>query len=140
MSPIADESAAIHLHAVSPQCGNFLEKCYGIEYDAVPDHAAAAGTQHATGNQLQDEFLAIDDDGMAGIVSAGIASHYGEILRQDIDDLTLAFVSPLGADDDRSSCLLQTPTPQDINNATVSTFPPRTGDGAHSLPQRTALS
>jgi len=111
MGAIADEEAAIHLHAVVTQSGNFFEKCNGIENYTVSDYAAASCAQHATRDQLQDKLFAVDDDCVAGIVAAGVASHDGKILRQDIDDLALAFVTPLGADDDRSSAFSQMPTP-----------------------------
>ena len=53
--------------------------------------------QHAAGNQLQDELLAGDGDRVPGVVSAGIAGHHAEILREHVDDLALAFIAPLGA-------------------------------------------
>ena len=60
---------------------------------------------------MQNELLALDDDGVAGIVSAGVAGHNGEIVGEHIDNLALAFVAPLRADDDRSSHFAQKFTP-----------------------------
>jgi hypothetical protein len=60
---------------------------------------------------LQDELLAVDDDRVPCVMSASVPSHDGEIFGEDIDDLAFAFVTPLGADDDRSSSSLQMPTP-----------------------------
>src|SRR5437870_11427049 len=120
MGAIADEQAVIHLHAVVTQSGNFFEKCDGIENYTVADYAAASCAQHATRYQLQDELLAIDDDRVPRVMSARVARYDGKVLRQDIDDLALAFVTPLGADDDRSSSFLQMPTPQNVTNATAS--------------------
>ena len=111
MGAIADEQAVIHLHAVVTQSGDFFEKCDGIEDYTVADYAAASGAQHATRDQLQDKLLAVDDDCVPGIVASRVARHNGKILRQDIDDLAFAFVTPLGADDDRSSSFSQMPTP-----------------------------
>ncbi len=111
MGAIADEEAAIHLHAVVTQSGDFFEKCDGIEDYTVADYAAASGAQHATRDQLQDKFFAVDDDCVPGIVASGVASHDGKIFGEDIDDLAFAFVTPLGADDDRSSSFSQMPTP-----------------------------
>src|SRR5205823_14483411 len=107
MGAIADEEAAIHLHAVVTQSGNFFEKCDGNENYTVSDYAAASRTQHATRHQLQDKFFAVDDDCVPGIVASGVASHDGKIFGEDIDDLALAFVTPLGAADDLSSPLSQ---------------------------------
>src|SRR6266536_1331036 len=136
MGAIADEQAVIHLHAVVTQSGNFFEKCDGIENYTIADDAAGSRAQYATGHQLQDKLFAVDDDRVPRVMAAGVASHDGKILRQDIDDLALAFVTPLGADDDRSSSFLQMPTPQNVTNATASFDSPRTGGRTHSLPQR----
>src|SRR5438045_640987 len=136
MGAIADEQAVIHLHAVVTQSGDFFEKCDAIEDDTIADDAAASCAQYATGHQLQDKLFAVDDDCVAGIVTSGVASHDGKIFGEDIDDLALAFVTPLGADDDRSSSFLQMPTPQNVTNATASFDSPRTGGRTHSLPQR----
>ena len=60
---------------------------------------------------MQDEFLALDDDSVAGIVASSIAGHDGKIVGEDIDNFALAFVAPLRADDDRSSHFAQKYTP-----------------------------
>src|SRR5439155_341165 len=84
----------------------FFEKCEGTENYTVPDYAAASCAQHATRDQLQDKFFAVDDDCVPGIVASGVASHDGKIFGEDIDDLAFAFVTSLGADDDRSSSFI----------------------------------
>ncbi len=43
--------------------------------------------------------LAFDDEGMAGVVPALETDDHVGAARQPIDDLSLAFVAPLGADD-----------------------------------------
>ncbi len=96
MRAIADEQAAIDLYAGLAQGRDFLEEGHGIEHNAVADHAAASDAQHAAGHQLQDEFLAIDDDGMAGIVSSGIARHDGDLFGEDVDDLAPCPHRPTG--------------------------------------------
>ena len=57
--------------------------------------------QHATGNQLEHELLAADDDRMPGIVAARIPRHDGKLLRQYIHNLALALIAPLGTQNDR---------------------------------------
>ena len=101
VSAIGDEKISVDLHASLAQRAYFFQKRHGIENHAVADHAAAARPQHAARNQLQNKLLAVDDDGVAGIVAAGIAGHDGEVLRQNVDDLSFAFVAPLGADNYR---------------------------------------
>jgi hypothetical protein len=58
---------------------------------------------------LQHEALAINDDGVSGIMPAGVSGHDGESFREHVDNLALALVSPLGADYDRSLAFLQMP-------------------------------
>src|SRR6185437_9854442 len=77
VSAIADEQVAIHFHARLSKPGYFLEKGDGVEHHAIADYASAAEAQHAAGNQLQHEFLAVDDDGVAGVVAAGVAGYDG---------------------------------------------------------------
>ena len=52
------------------------------------------------GNRSQDERTVADIDGMPGIVPALITRHDIETLGQKINDLALAFITPLRADDD----------------------------------------
>ena len=46
---------------------------------------------------MQDELLAVDVDRVAGVVSALIARDDRKARRQQVDDLALALVAPLGA-------------------------------------------
>ena len=48
---------------------------------------------------MQNVFFAMDDDRMACIVTTLIASNNIEAIRQEVNDLTFAFVAPLGAHD-----------------------------------------
>ena len=48
---------------------------------------------------MEDEGLVAVDDGVAGVVAALVAGHDVEPLRQQVDDLALPLVAPLGADD-----------------------------------------
>ena len=60
--------------------------------DSLPAH-------HAGRQQRQLVDLAVDDQRVAGIVAALEAHHDVGALRQPVDDLALAFVAPLRADD-----------------------------------------
>ena len=48
---------------------------------------------------MQNVLFAMDDDRMARIVSSLIASDNIEAIGQEVNDLTFAFVAPLGAYD-----------------------------------------
>jgi hypothetical protein len=62
--------------------------------------AARSGPQNAAGNQLENEFLFADKDGVAGVVPALVARHHVELLGQQVDNFAFALVAPLGAQDD----------------------------------------
>ena len=100
LGAVGDVEAGIDVDAEVAEASGLLEEGHGVEHDAVADDAAAPGAQHAAGHELEDELLAVDDDGVAGVVAAGIARDDGEALAQHIDDLAFALIAPLGANHD----------------------------------------
>src|SRR5262249_43907338 len=52
------------------------------------------------GDEREHGPMAADDEGVAGVVPALEARHGGGALGEEIHDLALAFIAPLGADDD----------------------------------------
>ena len=69
-----------------------------IEHHAVADHRRRAADD-ARWQQRQLVGLVADDERMAGVVAALEAHDHVGAARQPVDDLALAFVAPLGADD-----------------------------------------
>ncbi len=82
------------------QHGAFLDQRLERQHDAVADVALHLLAQDARGNERQDGLLAADDQRMAGVVAALEARHGGGALGQEVDNLALAFIAPLRADDD----------------------------------------
>ena len=80
--------------------GDLVDQRARIEHDAVADDRQLARTHHAGRQQRQLVGGAVDDEGVAGIVTALEADDDVGLLGQPIDDLALAFVAPLGADHD----------------------------------------
>ena len=78
--PVADKEIAVNLHAGLAKRIDFLHECERIENYTVTDDTTAAGPQHATRNELQDELLPLNCDGMSRVVSAGIARNNAEAL------------------------------------------------------------
>ena len=78
----------------------FLAQHLGVEHDAVAEHATHAGEEDATRQQPELERLLAHLHGVAGVVAALVTRDDGERLGQQVDDLALALVAPLGADDD----------------------------------------
>src|SRR5205085_6580261 len=69
-----------------------------IDDDAIADHAGDAGVQNAGRDQTENEFHAVDVDGMTGVVATLIARDEGKIRCEKIDDLALPFITPLSAE------------------------------------------
>jgi len=94
---IGDEEIAVDLDAGLAQRTHFFHESERIEDDAVADDSLAALAQDAARNELQNEFLAVNSNGVSGVVSAGITRHNAEVIGEHIDDLAFALVTPLGA-------------------------------------------
>ncbi len=56
---------------------------------------------------MEDEFLSAMNDGVPGIVAALAADHDVGLAGENVDDLALAFIAPLRADEDRICHALQ---------------------------------
>ena len=87
------------IHALRLELGDLGNEGMRIEHDAVADDRQLALAHDARWKQRQLVDLAIDDQRMAGIVAALEADDDIGPLRQPVDDLALAFVAPLRADD-----------------------------------------
>jgi len=76
---------------------HLFEESERVKHYAIADDALASGAEHAAGDELEDEFLVPVNDGVPGVVPAGIARHGVEPFAQHIHNLALALVAPLGA-------------------------------------------
>ena len=97
---LGQAQALAHRNALVLELGHFLEQGLGREHHAVADEAFHALAQDAGGDQVQDGLFVADDQGVAGVVPALEAHHRGGVLGEQIDDLALALVTPLGAQND----------------------------------------
>ena len=95
---IADAQAAAYIHAGRLQLGDFGQQGLRREHHAVADVAGDIGAQDAGGNQAQHLLAPFDDQGMAGIVSPLEADDALDLIGEQVHDLALALVTPLGAD------------------------------------------
>ena len=77
-----------------------LRSAAGMQHHAVADQAQRVGAQDAGRNQVQDGLLAVDDQRVAGVVAALEAHDGADFLGEQIDDLALAFIAPLGPEYD----------------------------------------
>ncbi len=101
LGAVGDEQLAIRAtgdgQACLAQFFDFAKEGCGVEDDTIADDSSAAGAQDAAGDELQHVFFAVNDDGVTGVVASSIAGDHIELLGEDVDDLTLAFVAPLGS-------------------------------------------
>jgi hypothetical protein len=106
---LGNAQARVGIHPRRLEFVELLGQRFGGQHDAVADVAGDAVAQDAGRHQVQHRLLAADDQGMAGIVSALKAHHSLGMVGQPIDDLALAFVAPLGADDHDVLCHFSLP-------------------------------
>ena len=79
------------------QHDNFIEQGAQRQHHPVADKTAHPFVQDAGRDQVEYRFLSVDNKRMTGIVTALKPDHGLYLLSQQIDDLALAFVTPLGA-------------------------------------------
>ena len=100
MRAVADVQPAFDVDPVPHDLVHFGEQRLGIEDDTVPDGAAHAGVQYAARHLVEHERLGADVHRMPGVRAALVAHHPIGTLGQDVDELALALIAPLGADYD----------------------------------------
>ena len=86
--------------AAAPQPVDLAEQDARVEHDPVADHAGLVRVEDPRGNQVELELLAVADDRVAGVVAALEAHDRARALGEQVGDLALALVAPLGADYD----------------------------------------
>jgi len=99
VAPRRNEKAARDLYARLFECVGLLDQREGIEDDAVSDDAVHVRVEDARRNQMEDELMGADPDGVPGVVAALVAGDDLEVVGDDVDDLALAFIAPVDAHD-----------------------------------------
>src|SRR5437868_2977559 len=89
--------------------GDLLEKDDGIDDDAVADDAGAVRVEDAGGDELELELAVFGDDGVARVVASLRADDHVRLPGEVVDDLALALVAPLAADQDDDQGLTRFP-------------------------------
>ena len=99
MRAIADEQTAVERHAARDQVVDLRDQFREIQNRAVSDHDPRLGAEHAGGDVLQCVAPAADRDRVPRIRAALVACDDLEPIGEEVDDLPLPFVAPLGAHD-----------------------------------------
>ena len=71
-----------------------------VDHHSIADDRRDVRVENAAGHQLQLEGLAIDHEGVARVVTALIADDEMLIAGEQVGELALPLVTPLGSDDD----------------------------------------
>jgi len=86
-----------HVHALGREPVGLGQEHRRVQHHARADHATLARVQDARGNEVQHGLLAVHHQGVARVVAA--VEPYDEVrpFGEQVHDLALAFVAPLGA-------------------------------------------
>src|SRR5258708_9549248 len=95
MSAVGNKEIAIHFHAGVTQHSNFFQESQRIEHHPVANHGATASAQHSARNHLENKFLALDNDGMAGVVYSGVTANNAKVLGNDVNEFAFDFIHPI---------------------------------------------
>ena len=71
----------------------------GVDHHAVADDRGDVVVEDAARHQLECEGLAVHHDGVAGVVATLVTDDKLHLLGQEIGELALALITPLGPDD-----------------------------------------
>jgi len=95
--PIADKKSPLAADSLLLQMEDFLLEGAQIHNDTIADHTGIPRMEYASRNQMQNMLVAINDYGVAGIMTAGVTGDDVKVRREQVYDLSLAFITPLGS-------------------------------------------
>ena len=94
----ADPQAG-EVDALGAQAVELVGEDLRVDHDAVADRAELAGVEDPGRDQVELPLDVVADDRVPGVVAALEADHEVRVLGEQVGDLALALVAPLGADD-----------------------------------------
>ena len=86
--------------AAGGDLGDLAEEDLQVDDDAIADDGGHPGGQHAGRQEVEGEFLPVDDHRVAGVVPAVELDDVVDVLTELVSRLALSLVPPLGPDDD----------------------------------------
>lgn len=99
--PVGDVYPVRGVQAVLVQRLQFLEEAGDVDNAAAADDVDAVGVHETRGEDVEVVCDSIGDDGVSGVVTTLRAAAQLRFVGEDVGELALAFVAPLGAEDDR---------------------------------------
>src|SRR5205823_6266664 len=88
--------------------GDLAQEDDRVDHHSIADDAGALRVEDARGDELELELAVLGDDGVARVVAALAADDHVGPGGEVVDDLALALVAPLTADQDDDHRLLGT--------------------------------
>ncbi len=79
---------------------DFFDQCIRVDDHAITKNAARTSVQDARWHKVRHQLLAIDDKRVPCIRAAAVANDHAGFFTEQVDDLALPFVTPLGTNDD----------------------------------------
>jgi hypothetical protein len=80
--------------------GDLVEQHLRVDHHAVADDRDDVVVEHARGDELEGERLIVDDERVPRVVPALVADDEVHLLGEEVGELALALVAPLGSDHD----------------------------------------
>jgi hypothetical protein len=99
MRPVGNVYAALGAETMLLQRLEFLEEARHVHNTAATNDVYAVWIDEARGEDMEVVCDAVGDDGVAGIVTTLRAAADLRFVGEDVGELALAFVAPLGAED-----------------------------------------
>jgi hypothetical protein len=97
---IAHVQAPVYVDAIFRETIDFIEQRVRIQHDAVSDCALHARMHDPAWNLMEYGGIIADVHGMPGVRAPLITHDPVSGLSQNVDEFSLAFIAPLGANDD----------------------------------------
>lgn len=101
MRPVRDEYPVGGIQAVLVQSLEFLEEAGNVDDATAADDVDAARVHETGGEDVEVVCDSIGDDGVSGVVTTLRTAAQLRFVGEDIGEFALAFVTPLGAEDNR---------------------------------------
>ena len=99
VASIGDVDAGLCIDSSTLNRVDLFDEFHGIDDHAVSDHTLDVRIQDPRRDQVQCVFRITNDHGMSGVGASVVPDHHVMSGGQKIDDLALAFVTPLKSDD-----------------------------------------
>lgn len=93
------DAAVVHVQAQVREVRELLPERPGCHHHVAAQEADLALVRHPRGDDVGDELLAVNHDGVSGVGAAVEAGHDVGPVSVAVNYLAFAFVAPLGADD-----------------------------------------